>query len=550
LTRRLIILVLLLLTADSAIGQVERYDGSRPLHQWTAARRPDTQVLELPAGTYRLDGPLFVNGYTLRGADPDAPPEIQLGTRGVVWMHQAPHTLDPRAYIVATPNGSLALANRPSLEATPASFDVTDTPLAAPLHASRRITIEASIDAPESSGDLGTNGLFDLPYAALKLYDDPHWGRSWILETRLGTATHDLVVPTRSTRLWWRGKQTGGSCSLTLTLDLDQSLATLTVNGEPLTTPLPKGSVFPAIVNRRITIGAVPEFREVSGSWSKPDHSPGNLRITRFALDHGIGGRRSWLDLRDPAGPIIAANWVSGGPVVPVPHDSGTPFTWQGRAKIANLVIRGNQAKPGIHIGQAMARSDIDNVRIRGCGVGVRKLPGAVSYTHFFDRLHFENCGIDVAGDQLTLHATDWTSSYPRLASLAATSSNVWITRFFGHSGGDLQYAVTNDAGQNGGMLVLRDWMWNDEDGHVAAGALIAHGGSWNSAPSMLRIEGAIANVDPVTPAIRLGKSRAPGDTASIDWTTWGTPIIVRGDTWTIRETPSAKPLPVAPATP
>jgi hypothetical protein len=530
--------LLTLFAAQSAIGQVERYDpaSKQPLHHWAAARRPDTKVLEIPAGTYPLDGPLYVNGLTLRGADPDDPPEIQLGTRGVIWAHQAPLTLDPRHYVVATSAGP-ALATRPRPDATPASFDVTDTPFAAPLHTSRKITIDATIEAP--AGDIGTNGLFDLPYASLKLYDDPNWGRSWIVDTRLGTATHDLDVAGRSTRLWWKGK-TGERCTITLVVDLDAAQIRLTVNGEVLTAAIPAGSVFPAILNRRLTLGAVPEYREVSGSWSKPDYPPGDLRITRFALDHGELRRRSWLELRDPAGPIIAANWVSGGPVVPVAHDAGTPFTWQPRAKIAHLTIRGNAAKPGIRIGQAMARGELENVRVQGCAVGIRKLPGAVSYTHVFERLHFERCGVDLVGDQLTLHATDWTSSYPRLASIVSGSSNLWISRFFGHSGLDLQYAVASDGRLNGGTLVLRDWFWNDEDGEVAKGALIFHGGSWYSAPGRLRIEGAITNVDPVTPAVKLGKSRVAGDTAVIDWQTWGVPVLDVADTW-ILPSPSTK---------
>lgn len=74
--------------AWSASGQTYDPATSGPLHSWVASNGKPGAVLTIPPGTYDLTEPVFVDGYTLTGSDPDRSTQLNLRGQGMVWVGQ------------------------------------------------------------------------------------------------------------------------------------------------------------------------------------------------------------------------------------------------------------------------------------------------------------------------------------------------------------------------------------------------------------------------------------------------------------------------------
>jgi hypothetical protein len=516
---------------------ISRYDPAThgpDIGAWINGRNPNTRVLVLPCRfdhigrqiPSRLESPAFLNNVTFRG-DPDVPTLIEIGDHGVLFACQPPLTLNASSYVVRTSSGHRCLATRADGQ-VPAVFDVTSSPLGTTWFGHSRATVRLDLDCP--TGDLGQQGLFDLPHVGLRLIDDAN-GRRWLVDVRASRNTWDLSPPTVTYTIPWR-KQTGQAVSLSLAVDLTEAVATLTISGEILTVPIRPGLVFPAIVNHRATIGGYPTFSDAPGQWSPIQWPIGDVRVVRFETI--TGARRATLNLNG-AVPSVWANWTSGGPVLPIPRDGEIHRPVGGVTTIKNLEIRGNAGKPGVRVGQCMGRLDVENVAIHGCRAGIHKLPGGISYRHALRGVHFVRCGVDALADHTITEADDWASSYPTYATGVLPSSSVHVSRLNVAPANRYQRCLYVDGAHNGGMLSLRGGMLNREDGRVSEGPAIEHGGRVYGSVGRVRVEDWNCNVDPVSPTVKLNRSPAgPGDHATLDLQPWGEPVIEYGDTWTV----------------
>jgi hypothetical protein len=519
------------------------YDASNGLSlaDWINQNGKPGAVLTIAPGSYHLGSPVYVNGYTLRGEDPDQPSRIVLGERGLVWMAQNPLPQDHLQRIVKTSGGRDALATHPGGGLTPASFDATETVLGSPWHRIRKVSIAIDLDCP--SGNLPSAGLYDLGPIALRVYDDPDYGRAVWPYLILGTSSADPNPREVKDRLWWK-KSTGPKCLIRLTLDLNAGVGAVTINDDVIPIPgIRPGDVFPACLNPRVTIGSMPTLAggERRGEWQTSGPPP-DLRITRFEVDAGIWQAR--LNLDGWRGPRIWASNGAGAGIFPVTHDAKT-FAWQPGGTIRNLriVAPRESNRSGVRIGQAMtSNAGIYDCQFEACGAAIRKLRGVVSYTHRFERLTSEYCGWHLQGQGMTVWGRDWSARYPRFGVADVPDSNLSVDGIEVASPSDPQYYFRIGSASNGGMLSVRNGMLNDEDGSVVAGAIFRHDGpGW----PLLTIDNITFNPDPRRPSLSLGKTT--GGKARIDWQPFGAAILDVGEGWTLigfsaPEKPEVKP--------
>jgi hypothetical protein len=533
-THALVVLTSLCLLALSASGQTVTYDPAAgvQLGPWVNANQGPGRVLVLPPGTYDLTSPIFLNAGTLRGTDPDVETRIRLKDRGLIWMAQASLPQDGPSRIGKTAAGRLALLTRPE-GLKSASFDATETGLGKPMHAVRKLRVQMDLDCP--TGDISPGGLFDLGPVAIWINDNPDWGRFVTPLLVLGTSSADPSPRRVETGLSWK-KSTGVACSIMLDIDLDAGTGSVTINGDVLPiSGIRPGDVLPACFNQRVTIGGMPTLPGSvarRGEW-QASGPPADLRITRFEVTAGAVTHRMGLD--GPSAPRVWSSDHGSVGLQPVLHDA-TTFAWQGgNPRLRNLQVFGspgsNQA--GVRIGQAMGSDcGIYDCSFETLGVGIRKLPGLVSYTHRFERLKFTYVGWPIVGQGMTIWARDWTARYPRFGVALLPDSNFTLRGIDVSSPSDCQYYFRIGGGSNGGNLTLADGMLNDEDGQVAAGAIFRHDGSVSSVARVV-VEDLIFNVDPRRPALWLAKSAKPGR-AFVRWVPWGAAIVEHGDGWTI----------------
>jgi hypothetical protein len=521
------------------------YDASNGLSlaDWIQVNGKPGAVLTIAPGSYHLGSPAFINGYTLRGEDPDQPSRIVLGERGLVWMAQPPLPTDHLQRIVKTSGGRDALATHPGGGLAPASFDATETVLGSPWHRIRKVSIAIDLDCP--SGDIKPGGLFDLGPIALWINDNPDWGRFVSPLLALGTSSADPSPRRVEAGISWK-KSTGPKCSIRLDIDLNAGTGSVTINGDVLPIPgINPGDVFPACSNPRVTIGGMPTLPGSvarRGEWQTSGPPP-DLRITRFEVDSGIWQAR--LNLDGWRGPRIWASNGAGAGIFPVTHDAKT-FQWVGgESKIRNLniVAPRESNRSGVRIGQAMtSNAGIYDCRFEQCGAAVRKLRGLVSYTHRFERITSEYCSWHLQGQGMTVWGRDWSARYPRFGVADVPDSNLSVDGIEVASPSDPQYYFRIGSASNGGMLSVRNGMLNDEDGSVVAGAIFRHDGpGW----PLLTIDNITFNPDPRRPSLSLGK--ATGGKARIAWQPYGAAITDVGEGWTLSgasapEKPEVKP--------
>jgi hypothetical protein len=519
------------------------YDASNgsSLADWINQNGKPGAVLTIAPGSYHLGSPVFINGYTLRGEDPDQPTRIVLGERGLIWTAQPPLPQDHLQRVVKTSGGRDALATHPGGGLSPASFDATETVLGSPWHRIRKVSIAIDLDCP--SGNLPSAGLFDLGPIALRVYDDPDYGRAVWPYLILGTSSADPNPREVKDRLWWK-KSTGPKCSIRLSLDLNAGVGAITINDDVIPIPgIRPGDVFPACLNPRVTIGSMPTLAggERRGEWQASGPPP-DLRITRFSVDAGIW--QAQLNLDGWRGPRIWASNGAGAGIFPVFHDAKT-FVHQPGGTIRNLriVAPRESNRSGVRIGQAMAsNAGIYDSQFEACGAAIRKLRGVVSYTHRFERITSEYCGWHLQGQGMTAWGRDWSARYPRFGVADVPDSNLSVDGIEVASPSDPQYYFRVGSASNGGMLSVRNGMLNDEDGSVVAGAIFRHDGpGW----PLLTIDNITFNPDPRRPSLSLGKTT--GGKARIDWQPFGAAILDVGEGWTLigfsaPEKPEIKP--------
>jgi hypothetical protein len=507
------------------------YDASNGLSlaDWIQVNGKPGAVLTIAPGSYHLGSPAFINGYTLRGEDPDQPTRIVLGERGLLWMAQNPLPQDHLQRVVKTSGGRDALATHPGVGLTPASFDATETVLGSPWHRIRKVSIAIDLDCP--SGDIKPGGLFDLGPIALWINDNPDWGRFVSPLLALGTSSADPSPRRVETGISWK-KSTGTKCSIRLTLDLNAGVGAVTINDDVLPiTGINPGDVFSACSNPRVTIGGMPTLPGSvarRGEWQTSGPPP-DLRITRFSVDAGIW--QAQLNLDGWRGPRIWASNGAGAGIFPVFHDAKT-FVHQPGGTIRNLriVAPRESNRSGVRIGQTQSpNASIYDCWFENCGSAVRKLRGLVSYTHRFERLISEYCGWHLQGQGMTVWGRDWSARYPRFGVADVPDSNLSVDGIEVASPSDPQYYFRIGSASNGGMLSVRNGMLNDEDGSVVAGAIFRHDGpGW----PLLTVDNIAFNPDPRRPSLSLGKTS--GGKARIAWQPYGAAITDVGEGWTL----------------
>lgn len=529
----------------SVLGQTYRpTDG--PLHSWVAANGKPGSVLTLPAGSFELTGPIFVNGFTLRGEDADSPTVVRPRGHGLIWVGQPTIPLNLAPYKVG-----LALWTKPPGVA-PATFDATETPLNRPLHRVRRLSITLDLDTPGGSVEPG--GLFN--FGPIWCWWHPNAPRGPEMFLTTGSTPFD-PDGTTETQLTWSRPQPAERTRLVWTIDLDAGSVGLSCNGVDLgSRTMPAGRRFPAITNTRATIGsAQQEANEIKGRWMLPGGVP-DRRIRGFdAVADGVSIGRI----------AINSEWLlgvwspdGGGPLYPVPYDPAI-YRWVGgTTRLANLDIRPMERfKTAVRVGQIMGRCDFRNLRSTKAAVAIRKLPGLVSYTHHIDGLTTEYSPA-IVGYGMTIHASDWTIRYPTVVGVSLADSNLRLERWEtvngaeDKTGSDLQAMFDFAAVSNGGNVSLTGGSSNDESGRVAFGAWLQFtaGSEWTS-NVRLKVEDSVINAPGYgVPAywLRTVPWASRSAIAEINASHWGTPGWRVSPNWTV-DSPD-RPSTPAPVTP
>lgn len=540
----LVALALTACVAWSASGQTYDPATSGPLHSWVVANGKPGAVLTIPPGTYDLTEPIFVDGFTLAGTDWSRPTQLNLRGHGMLWVGQkAWPTADRRSYVV---DG--VLRTKPD-GLTPATFDMTESGANRPWHRTRKLTIDLELDTP--GGKVEPGGLFS--FGPFWCWWHPNAPRGPELFLTLGASPFDPVT-TADVKLTWDRPAPAERLALRWTIDLDAGTVGLVVNGVDLgTRSIPAGRSFPAIVNRRATLGtAQAELNEIRHRWELPGGVP-DRRIRRFEVTDG----KSVLVRMSIANAWDFGAWATdgGGPLIPVPYDATLYGFRGGHHRLRDLVLRADSPhKCGVRVGQVMGQARFENVKVIGASVAVRKLPGKVSYTHYFDGFTAEYCGGVIIGHGMTVHGRDWDIRYPRLFGVSLADSNFRLERWTGtagcedKAGADIQVVFDFAAASNGGSVSIAGGMWNDESGRVAMGAFLHYlGGSRDTSSARLIIEDSAINVPGFgRPAYWLRSMPAARPAAArIFASHWGAPLFDIAPNWTV-EGPER---PVAPAT-
>jgi hypothetical protein len=500
------------------------------LHQWIAANGRPGAVLMLPPGAYDLTAPIHINGFTLAGSDPRQPTTIRPRGHGLIWAGQPRWSYDLAAY-----KQGLELWTKPP-GAPMAMFDATETPLARPLHRYRRITISLDLDTP--GGVIEPGGLFN--FGPVWCWWHPQAPRGPEMFVNLGAKPFDPDSPPPVRCTWTRPTLTDRT-TLVWTIDLTEGRITLTCNGLPMgERSIPPRQFFPAINNVRATIGSAQEEPNgIRGRWMLPGGVP----------DRRIRGFEVTADNRSIARIAINSEWQlsvtspdGSGPLYPVPYDPAVYRFVDGLTRVENLVIRpAERFKAGIRVGQIMGRCEFRNIAVYNAAVGVRKLPGLVSYDHYIDGLTTEYSPT-ITGHGMTIRASDWTIRYPATHAVSLGDSNLSLERWTAvanakdEPNNDLQAAFDFAPIGNGGTLSLRDGMWNDESGVVAYGSwLYFKAGSSQTSSARLTVQDCAINVPSSAPTYRLD-SVAPHRAAAarIFATHWGAPVFHAASNWSV----------------